>query len=192
MSEEFIQTKKKSEKLSSKFRKVISLNIETCFSLRCYAYTSLYELLPELYLQGGTNKSVWFPGVLCCYSSGTSPYASSSSSVYLLGFFLIHFSSKALPGIPSETYREVAEMAMKILGLLLFLAIAAISGLGAEGSDDNISDSSLFRYDFYEKTCPDVEKIIYYAMQKIISQNKNAPAQLLRLLFHDCFIEVIP
>ncbi|CAI9100728.1 OLC1v1037889C2 [Oldenlandia corymbosa var. corymbosa] len=50
--------------------------------------------------------------------------------------------------------------------------------------------SASIRIDFYDQTCPRAEKIIFTEMQKILQRPefKNAPAQLLRLFFHDCFI----
>ncbi|KAG5546884.1 hypothetical protein RHGRI_018897 [Rhododendron griersonianum] len=49
-------------------------------------------------------------------------------------------------------------------------------------------DTSL-QFDFYRETCPSAERIIRSRMARILNQNKNATAQLLRLVFHDCFIQ---
>ncbi|XP_027127003.1 putative Peroxidase 48 isoform X2 [Coffea arabica] len=71
---------------------------------------------------------------------------------------------------------------MKILLVLLSLA-AGITTLLAEADG--------LRLDFYEQSCPNAEKIVMSQVQNILAQPQfqNAPAQLLRLLFHDCFIE---
>ncbi|KAL3509888.1 hypothetical protein ACH5RR_029289 [Cinchona calisaya] len=71
---------------------------------------------------------------------------------------------------------------MKIF-LVLFSLAASITTL--------LSEADGMRLDFYEQSCPNAEKIVMSEVQKILaqSQNKNAPAQLLRLFFHDCFIE---
>ncbi|XP_027062423.1 putative Peroxidase 48 isoform X2 [Coffea arabica] len=71
---------------------------------------------------------------------------------------------------------------MKILLVLLSLA-SGITTLLAEADG--------LRLDFYEQSCPNAEKIIMSQVQNILAQPQfqNAPAQLLRLLFHDCFIE---
>ncbi|KAL6284781.1 hypothetical protein ACE6H2_015710 [Prunus campanulata] len=45
-------------------------------------------------------------------------------------------------------------------------------------------------YDFYRDTCPEAETIVRSTMAQIYSQHKNVSAQLLRLFFHDCFIQV--
>ncbi|XP_009801294.1 putative Peroxidase 48 [Nicotiana tabacum] len=46
-----------------------------------------------------------------------------------------------------------------------------------------------FRYNYYEEQCErDVEEMVWSTMHRIVAMQHNAPAQLLRLLFHDCFI----
>ncbi|CAI9100568.1 OLC1v1037695C1 [Oldenlandia corymbosa var. corymbosa] len=48
------------------------------------------------------------------------------------------------------------------------------------------------RIDFYAETsCPQAEQIIFTQVQKILQNPEfnNAPAELLRLFFHDCFIK---
>ncbi|KAI4325241.1 hypothetical protein MLD38_030656 [Melastoma candidum] len=44
-------------------------------------------------------------------------------------------------------------------------------------------------YDFYRETCPAAEDIVRKTMTRIYSQHPDAPAALLRLAFHDCFIK---
>ncbi|OIT18713.1 PREDICTED: peroxidase 2-like, partial [Nicotiana attenuata] len=46
-----------------------------------------------------------------------------------------------------------------------------------------------FRYNYYEEQCErDVGEMVWSTMHRIVAMQHNAPAQLLRLLFHDCFI----
>ncbi|KAM1011647.1 hypothetical protein ACFX2C_046964 [Malus domestica] len=45
-------------------------------------------------------------------------------------------------------------------------------------------------YDFYRETCPETETIVRSTMAQIYSHQKNDSAQLLRLFFHDCFIQL--
>ncbi|KAK6939986.1 hem peroxidase [Dillenia turbinata] len=42
---------------------------------------------------------------------------------------------------------------------------------------------------FYSKTCPKAESIVRSVVQEAFSTDKNAAAVLLRLHFHDCFVE---
>ncbi|CAM0878870.1 unnamed protein product [Alopecurus aequalis] len=43
-------------------------------------------------------------------------------------------------------------------------------------------------YGYYNKTCPSVESIVLDEVQKATSLDKKTPAALLRLHFHDCFV----
>lgn len=56
----------------------------------------------------------------------------------------------------------------------------------------NISQGHELRleYDYYRDKCPDAEKIVRSKMAQLYSQDKQVPANLLRLFFHDCFIMV--
>ena len=46
------------------------------------------------------------------------------------------------------------------------------------------------RADFYEKSCPNVEKLVFDVVQSAMKYDPTVPAGLLRMHFHDCFIEV--
>lgn len=73
----------------------------------------------------------------------------------------------------------------KMTNLLVFLSLSAlITTLGTEAAS--------MRLDFYEQSCPRAEEIVFSQVHKILANPdiKGAPAQLLRLFFHDCFIEV--
>ncbi|CAK9174990.1 unnamed protein product [Ilex paraguariensis] len=61
---------------------------------------------------------------------------------------------------------------------------------GSQGVLLNQTHTNAFlQYDFYRDKCPEAQNVVWSAMKEILSQQKNATAQLLRLLFHDCFIE---
>lgn len=47
-------------------------------------------------------------------------------------------------------------------------------------------------YDFYEKSCPGVENIIKAGLEPILVTDITSPAALLRLMFHDCQVQVPP
>lgn len=46
-------------------------------------------------------------------------------------------------------------------------------------------------FNYYAKTCPDVESIVTNAVKAAVSRDKTIPATLLRMHFHDCFIRVM-
>lgn len=45
-------------------------------------------------------------------------------------------------------------------------------------------------YDHYRDSCPEAEKIVRSIMSRLYAKQKDVPAALLRLFFHDCFIRV--
>lgn len=57
----------------------------------------------------------------------------------------------------------------------------------------SIRDGALdwsFWYDYYKISCPDVENTVTKAVLEVILTDPTAPAAFLRLLFHDCQVQV--
>lgn len=50
-------------------------------------------------------------------------------------------------------------------------------------------EMQLLFYDFYRFTCPNAESIVFEVMREAIANDSKVTAQLLRLMFHDCFIQ---
>ncbi|XP_074276038.1 peroxidase 28-like [Silene latifolia] len=97
--------------------------------------------------------------------------------------------------------------------LVLFLITSFSSLSNAESFVDQFSHSSLPRlltanfsnhrilqvyndqqqiqleYDFYRNSCPNAETIVYKVMHDVLDDDKKITARLLRLMFHDCFIQ---
>lgn len=46
-------------------------------------------------------------------------------------------------------------------------------------------------YEFYEGTCPQVEDIVRAAVQSLSLTDPTSSSALLRLMFHDCQVQVI-
>ncbi|KAL2933153.1 putative Peroxidase 48 [Bienertia sinuspersici] len=44
-------------------------------------------------------------------------------------------------------------------------------------------------YDFYRFSCPNAESVVFQFMRDFVAADSRATAQLLRLMFHDCFIQ---
>ncbi|CAJ2635832.1 peroxidase 64-like [Trifolium pratense] len=68
----------------------------------------------------------------------------------------------------------MASMVTLILILFLFFSL--------------VSTGNSLSYNYYEKTCPDVEFIIAKTVKAATASDKTVPAALLRMHFHDCFI----
>ena len=43
---------------------------------------------------------------------------------------------------------------------------------------------------FYRSTCPQADEIVVSVLKKAIAKEQRIAASLLRLLFHDCFVQV--
>lgn len=53
---------------------------------------------------------------------------------------------------------------------------------------DSINES--LKYDYYRESCPLAEQIIRSTVQNLFNDRRDVAPALLRLFFHDCFIEV--
>ncbi|KAH6791099.1 hypothetical protein C2S51_006105 [Perilla frutescens var. frutescens] len=64
--------------------------------------------------------------------------------------------------------------------------IFVISLLKIEGAPNNYNGLS---FDYYSKTCPQIEKIVRDQMNNFTKADPNIPAHMLRLVFHDCQVK---
>ncbi|KAJ7566637.1 hypothetical protein O6H91_02G112400 [Diphasiastrum complanatum] len=53
----------------------------------------------------------------------------------------------------------------------------------------NLLHGHKLKHHFYEKTCPNAESIVLAGVKKAQQQEARLPASLLRLHFHDCFVQ---
>ncbi|XP_019226938.1 PREDICTED: putative Peroxidase 48 isoform X2 [Nicotiana attenuata] len=73
-------------------------------------------------------------------------------------------------------------VSMAVLSFLVAFLVMAQATIGA-------LIATPIKYNYYEEQCErDVEEMVWSTMHRIVAMQHNAPAQLLRLLFHDCFI----
>lgn len=81
-----------------------------------------------------------------------------------------------------------------LMAVFSFLVICPVTTVAAQPEVDPGSASGFpfqLRYNYYDEKCEDLEGIVWSKMKTIVKLQHNAPAQLLRLMFHDCFIGVL-
>ncbi|CAM6000653.1 unnamed protein product [Sphagnum balticum] len=70
--------------------------------------------------------------------------------------------------------------------LLITVAVSCGHGLMVEAAS---SSSSSFKFGFYDKSCPDAEKIVTSVVEAHFKTNPGIAPGVLRMHFHDCFVE---
>ena len=75
----------------------------------------------------------------------------------------------------------VSKLVQVIMALVLILIFSVFIGVS----------QAQMRVGFYSETCPDVESTVQATVQDAALSNPNIPAVLLRLHFHDCFVQVL-
>ncbi|XP_055806637.1 putative Peroxidase 48 [Solanum dulcamara] len=80
--------------------------------------------------------------------------------------------------------------ALMVVFSFLVVCLVTTMAVQAENVLPRSASGSLFplSYDYYDEKCEDLEGIVWSRMKTIVQLQHNAPAQLLRLMFHDCFI----
>lgn len=73
----------------------------------------------------------------------------------------------------------IVVMALFVLSLLFF---SFLMGMSSEGQ---------LEVGFYSNTCPQVDSIVGAVVRDAVLSDPNMAAVLLRLHFHDCFVQVI-
>ncbi|KAJ4829884.1 hypothetical protein Tsubulata_013142 [Turnera subulata] len=107
-----------------------------------------------------------------------------------------------------ETEWPVANMVLMVTVVVLIAALFSPRNpkIEAESKNSHIPDflqrqtisapvvepDEGLSYDFYQDSCPRAETIVRSMMIDLSSADKGVPANLLRLFFHDCFIQAPP
>lgn len=76
-------------------------------------------------------------------------------------------------------------MGTRIIGVALLLLFSCAWNYRVKG-DQNIGLS----FDFYSKTCPQLEKIVADAIKSKFNEDPQTAGALLRLLYNDCAVKV--
>ncbi|CAD6273035.1 unnamed protein product [Miscanthus lutarioriparius] len=81
---------------------------------------------------------------------------------------------------------------MKVSVPAAVLALCAAALLLLAQAPSAAEASHHLKLGYYKETCPGVEKIVKYHVAKAIKANRGAGAALVRLIFHDCFVRIVP
>ena len=73
----------------------------------------------------------------------------------------------------------------------MFVLLIVSCTTGASASDDLPTPVDGLSWTFYNDSCPNLESIVKSTLQPLLIQNITQAPGLLRLLFHDCFVQVI-
>jgi hypothetical protein len=78
------------------------------------------------------------------------------------------------------------------INVLLLLLAATSSACGGGGGGRGMIQvvEATFYFNFYEKSCPHAEKIVKEVVLSQFKFNQGIAPGILRLFFHDCFVEV--
>lgn len=89
---------------------------------------------------------------------------------------------------PSTSYYVMAMRATSRddFGIAIFLLTASAMILLNEPCNAQLSST------FYDKTCPDALSTIRTSIRSAIAKERRMAASLIRLHFHDCFVQVPP
>lgn len=82
-------------------------------------------------------------------------------------------------------------LSMLLINLLILCAILEVPGAmsSAEGYGDDMGGFS-GGVDLYNYACPEAEAIVFSGVEKAVMDDSRMAASLLRLHFHDCFVNV--
>jgi peroxidase len=77
-------------------------------------------------------------------------------------------------------FRKHEEMAVKVAAAFIFMLFLLSTACQAKLSSA-----------FYDKSCPKAESTIRTAIRTAIARERRMAASLIRLHFHDCFVQVL-
>lgn len=77
-----------------------------------------------------------------------------------------------------------------VISVFLFVSVAIISANGYDISTDDLpTPVDGLSWTFYNETCPDLESIVNATLQQVLEADITQAAGLLRVHFHDCFVQ---
>lgn len=99
-------------------------------------------------------------------------------------------TKKSFPAITLPPSNSASSMSRPMFLSNEFKKQQEASDSSSSGYDFYGDSSGSLEYDFYRESCPEAEKIIRSRVQDLYYRHADVAPSLLRLVFHDCFIEV--
>jgi len=81
------------------------------------------------------------------------------------------------------SYILVKMKSLSLIATALCCVVVVFGGLP-------FSSNAQLSHDFYAKTCPQLQSIVYQVLDKVSRIDSRMPASIIRLHFHDCFVQV--
>ncbi|XP_058192466.1 putative Peroxidase 48 [Rhododendron vialii] len=98
-------------------------------------------------------------------------------------------TKKSFPPITLSPSNSASSMSRPMFLSNKFKKQQEASDSSSSGYDFYGDSSGSLEYDFYRESCPEAEKIIRSRVQDLYYRHPDVAPSLLRLVFHDCFIE---
>ncbi|KAI3951791.1 hypothetical protein MKW98_013849 [Papaver atlanticum] len=91
-----------------------------------------------------------------------------------------------------RTKMELGILACTTIWLISCLVIGVVGDIGVMNSSSTVAEATagLLSYQYYETSCPQVESIVTDKVALILLSDPASSAALLRLLFHDCQVQM--
>ena len=80
---------------------------------------------------------------------------------------------------------------LMILCCVVLRQYSSVSAGEDEAAENTVPLAKGLSWTFYQKSCPEAESIIRNQLKKIFKKDIGQAAGLLRLHFHDCFVQVL-
>ena len=136
-----------------------------------------------------TRKISFLVFVLCVFISLKNQInkASSSSSLYSSSSsYSSSYTEDSVDPPPSTSAYTTTTASTFSSPSNIFYSVKKVDKKYAEAFDE----IQPLQYDFYRDTCPGAEQIVRSSVRQIHQLRPDISPALLRLVFHDCFIEV--